>query len=299
MSNGSGSDSGSSESTQTSSFDYESEAAGISNYAGSNFSDGQGDDRISFDYEGDAYGTTPSSSYTDTSGSNIGGSDIDSTYNASDAYFTPTQEPTFGESLTDYITSGGLIGAGIKTVSDIFGTPKNQYAGITGEDGIGEGDYVSTVGDWAESRGLTTDYSSEDLETQQQLDKQAFDAGFRSQSFKDLYETGDTSNLQNLSQSESDEVRKLIPQASYVVGGQQPIESQVNKFFANMGNQSGLSSQLESDYNTAKANVANTLSITPLAQQFGYSTQPYGGLTATNLSTNPFNIEYLQSRGLI
>ena len=91
----------------------------------------------------------------------------------------------------------------------------------------GEGDYVSTVGDWAESRGLTTDYSSEDLETQQQLDKQAFDAGFRSQSFKDLYETGDVSNLQNLSQSESDEVRRLIPQASFMsVGGQQPIESQ-------------------------------------------------------------------------
>ena len=49
----SGSDSGSS--SQTSSFDYESEAAGISNYAGSNFADGQGDDRISFDYEGDDY----------------------------------------------------------------------------------------------------------------------------------------------------------------------------------------------------------------------------------------------------
>lgn len=228
------------------------------------------------------------------------GDDIDATYTTGTEFnVTPTQEPTFGDKLTDYITSGGLIGQGIRTVSDIFGTPENQYAGITGEDGYGEGDYVSTVGDWAESRGLTPDYSSEDLETQQQLDKQAFDAGFRSQSFKDLYETGDVSNLQNLSQSESEEVRRLIPQASYVVGGQQPIESQVNKFFANMGNQSGLSSQLESDYNTAKANVANTLSITPLAQQFGYSTQPYGGLTATNLSTNPFNIDYLQSRGLI
>ena len=98
---------------------------------------------------------------------------------------------------------------------------------------------------------------------------------------------------------DNDNINELAPVAPYVVSGQQPIESQVNKFFANMGNQSGLSSQLESDYNTAKANVANTLSITPLAQQFGYSTQPYGGLTATNLSTNPFNIEYLQSRGLI
>ena len=225
------------------------------------------------------------------------GDDIDSTYTTGTEFnVTPVNEPSVVDNVVDFFTSGGVIG---NLASNIFSKPENQYAGITGEDGIGEGDYVSTVGDWAESRGLTTDYSSEDLETQQQLDKQAFDAGFRSQSFKDLYETGDTSNLQNLSQSESDQVRKLIPQASYAVGGQQPIESQVNKFFANMGNQSGLSSQLESDYNTAKANVANTLSITPLAQQFGYSTQPYGGLTATNLSTNPFNIEYLQSRGLI
>ena len=136
MSNGSGSGSGSSESTQTSSFDYESEAAGISNYAGSNFADGQGDDRISFDYEGDAYGTTPASEFVDevslTSG--VGGSDIDSTYNASDAYFTPTQEPTFGEKVTDYITSGGLIGAGIRTVSDIFGGSTRGRSRSSGAD---------------------------------------------------------------------------------------------------------------------------------------------------------------------
>tara|TARA_A100001391_G_scaffold40085_1_gene22377 strand:+ start:462 stop:1397 length:936 start_codon:yes stop_codon:yes gene_type:complete len=228
------------------------------------------------------------------------GDDIDSTYTTGTEFnVTPTYEPTFTDRVSDYIQSGGFIGQGIRTISDIFGTPENQYAGITGEDGYGEGDYVSTVGDWAESRGLTTDYSSEDLETQQQLDKQAFDAGFRTQSFKDLYETGDVSNLENLSQSESDEVRRLIPQAPFIQSGQQPVDSMVNKYFANMGNQFGLSSQLESDYNTAKANVANTLSITPLAQQFGYSTQPYGGLTATNLSTNPFNIEYLETRGLI
>lgn len=289
MSNGSGSDSGSS--SQTSSFDYESEAYSPSQMSSPRAS---GAESVGIDtYTGE-------STYSGGDDNFSNGDDIDATYTTGTEFnVTPTNEPTFGDRVSDYIQSGGLIGQGIRTVSDIFGTPKNQYAGITGEDGYGEGDYVSTVGDWAESRGLTTDYSSEDLETQQQLDKQAFDAGFRSQSFKDLYETGDVSNLENLSQSESDEVRRLIPQAPFIQSGQQPVDSMVNKYFANMGNQSGLSSQLESDYNTAKANVANTLSITPLAQQFGYSTQPYGGLTATNLSTNPFNIEYLQSRGLI
>lgn len=246
---------------------------------------------VTADYYGGDSVTTPTS---------VGGTDIDATYTTGTEFdVTPTQEPTFGESLTDYIQGGGLIGAGIRTVSDIFGTPENQYAGITGEDGYGEGDYVSTLDDFAESRGLGSDYSSLDLESQAIVDKAAFDAGYRSPAFQELYQTGDVSNLQNLSQPESEEVRRLIPQASYVVGGQQPIESQVNKYFANLGSQSGLSSQLESDYNAAKANVANTLSITPLAQQFGYSEQPYGALTATNLGMNPFNIPYLQTRGLI
>ena len=188
---------------------------------------------------------------------------------------------------------------GIRAAQDVFGTPENQYAGITGEDGYGEGDYVSTVGDWAESRGLTTDYSSEDLETQAVLDQQAFDAGFRSQSFKDLYQSGDTQNIQNLNQPESDLVKQLIPQAHFAISGGQAPKYMVNVYFANIGSQSGLSSQLENDYNTAKANVANTMSVTPLTQQFGYSTAPYGALTAQNTGTNPFNITYLQTRGLI
>ena len=299
MSSGSSSDSGSSSSSQTSSFDYESEAAGISNYAGSNYNDGQGDDRNTFDYEGAAYGTTPSTSYTDTSGSNIGGLDIDSTYTASGADFTPTYQPTIVDRVTDYVTGGGLIGMGINAVKDVFGTPENQYAGITGEDGYGEGDYVSTVGDWAESRGLTTDYSSEDLETQQVLDQQAFDAGFRSQSFNDLYQSGDTQNIQNLNQPESDLVKQLIPQAPFLVSGGQAPQSMVNDYFANLGGQSGLSNDLQTDYDAAKASVAQTLAINPLAQQFGYSTAPYGALTAQNTGTNPFNISYLQTRGLL
>lgn len=228
------------------------------------------------------------------------GDDIDATYTTGTEFnVTPTNEQTIVDTITDYVTGGGLIGSGIRTVSDIFGTPENQYAGITGEDGYGEGDYVSTVGDWAESRGLTTDYSSEDLETQAVLDQQAFDAGFRSQSFKDLYQSGDTQNIQNLNQPESDLVKQLIPQAPFSISGGQAPKSMVNDYFANIGNQSGLSSDLENDYNAAKANVAQTMAITPLTQQFGYSTAPYGALTAQNTGTNPFNIPYLQTRGLI
>ena len=251
---------------------------------------------VTADYYGGGSTTSPTTS--------VGGSDIDSTYTASGADFTPTQaEPTFAENIiggvTDYVKGGGLVGMGIRTAQDVFGTPENQYAGITGEDGYGEGDYVSTLDDFAESRGLGTSYADLDLEGQAFIDQEAFNAGYRSPAFQDLYQSGDTQNIQNLNQPESDLVKQLIPQAPFAISGGQAPQSMVNDYFANIGSQSGLSSQLENDYNAAKANVANTMAVTPLTQQFGYSTAPYGALTAQNLGTNPFNIPYLQTRGLI
>ena len=80
-----------------------------------------------------------------------------------------------------------------------------------------------------------------------------------------------------------------------------PLESPVNDYFANMGmnNSSPLSSKLESDYNAAKETINNLLNINPISSQFGFSTDPYGGLLASNLQTNPFNVDYLKTRGLI
>ena len=227
-----------------------------------------------------------------------GGNDIDSNYNASDAYFTPTQpEPTFVENVTNFVKGGGLMGLGIRTAQDIFGTPENKYAGITGEDGYGEGDYISTVGDWAESRDLTTDYSSEDLETQQVIDQKAFDAGFRSESFNDLYQTGNTQNIQNLNQPESNLVQQLISQAPFSMSGGQAPQSMVNQYFANQPT-SSLSSSLETSYNNAKSNINNILGIATPSQQFGYSAQPYGSYSSTNMAGNPYK-DYLTTRGLI
>ena len=59
---------------------------------------------------------------------------------------------------------------------------------------------------------------------------------------------------------------------------------------------SPLSSSLQTGYNNAKNNISSILGTN---QQFGYSTAPYGLLSSTNLADNPFNIEYLQQRGLI
>jgi len=296
MSSGSGSDSGSSGEVTADYYGPDSSLVDeVALTGGSTYSTGfEGSPELG------GQGTRTETTYGGGDDNFSNGDDIDATYTTGTEFnVTPTQEQTFGDKVTDYITSGGLIGAGIRTVSDIFGTPENQYAGITGEDGYGEGDYVSTLDDFAESRGLGTSYADLDLEGQAFIDQEAFNAGYRSPAFQDLYQSGDTQNIQNLNQPESDLVKQLIPQAPFAISGGQAPKSMVNDYFANIGNQSGLSSQLESDYNAAKANVAQTMAITPLAQQFGYSTQPYGALTAQNLGTNPFNIPYLQTRGLI
>jgi hypothetical protein len=230
--------------------------------------------------------------------------DYDEGFDADDSYFTPTNEKTVGEKIIDFVKGGGIIGSALRGIGGLLGMDStNQYEGITGEDGYGEGDYISTLDDFAESRGLGSDYSSLDLEDQRFIEKQAYDAGYRSPAFEKLYRGGDTSpqNLSQLSNSERNAINQIVPDLSYGISGTTPQASMVNQYFANMnmGGQSPLSPQLESDYNAAKQRINNLLNITPVSQQFGYSTDPYGGLLASNLQTNPFNIEYLRTRGLI
>jgi len=177
--------------------------------------------------------------------------------------------------------------------------PENQYEGITGEDDYGAGDYVSTLDDWTESRGLGTSYEALDAEGQAFIDQEAYDAGWRSPAFQELYEGGDTSNINNLTGSESAAIEQLIPQESYRIGNTTPVESQVDKWFASNPVGTGLDPNYMTTYNTAKANIANTLGMVDTSNQFGYSDTPYDGLTAQNLTTNPFNIPYMQERGLI
>jgi hypothetical protein len=101
--------------------------------------------------------------------------------------------------------------------------------------------------------------------------------------------------------SERDAMNALTPYAPYAISGQTPQDSMVNQYFANMNMNQGspLSSDLQTSYNNAKNSVNSILGMTPTNQQFGYSAQPYGLLSSTNMADNPYNIPYLQQRGLI
>jgi hypothetical protein len=145
--------------------------------------------------------------------------DIDSQYTTGKEFnVTPVNQPSVIDYAKDELRNKTVFGnktlGTVSTASAFYSNPytasinalfsgytakrdaerKTEPTLATGEDGIGEGDYKSTVGDWAESRGLTDDYSSEDLETQQAIDQQAFDAGFRTEDAKDMNLTGGDSN---------------------------------------------------------------------------------------------------------
>ena len=227
--------------------------------------------------------------------------DIDSTY--TDTSFDVTPEPVeknFFEKVVDFVKGGGIIGSVIKSIGGKL-NPENKYEGITGEDGIGEGDYISTQGDWAASKGYvdeSAEYYALDLEEQQAIDKLMFDDGVRSQAFNDLYNDGDTSNLNNLTSTERNEINKIIPNLPDAIGGTTQQESMVNKYFANMGSNLGVSSAYMDTYNAAKDKILNTLNLTPNTQQYGYGNTFNQNFDRSMTAANPF-FDELTNQGLI
>ena len=235
-------------------------------------------------------------------GNNVGdGEDIDTIYTDDSFNVTPEKvEKNFFEKVIDFVAGGGVVGSVLRSIGGKL-NPENKYEGITGEDGYGEGDYISTQGDWAASKGLVEkaeDYYELDLEEQQAIDKQMYDDGVRSQAFNDLYNDGDTSNLNNLTTTERNEINKIIPDLPDAIGRTTPQESMVNKYFANMGNNLGVSPTYMNTYNDAKNKIAQTLNLTPNTQQYGYG-NPFNDNYARSMTpNNPFYDE-LDNQGLI
>lgn len=112
----------------------------------------------------------------------------------------------------------------------------------------------------------------------------------------------DGSVNQNLTEQETNDLyNQAQVELPNIISGTTPETSVAQQFFNNMDMPQGspLSSDLQTDYNNAKNSVNNILGITPPSQQFGYSAQPYGLLSSTNMADNPYNIDYLKQRGLI
>lgn len=206
------------------------------------------------------------------------------------------------ESVIDFYKQGGFLGAIGRTLSPL--SESIQQKAMT----FGLNRKIDSLMGELDLSNPNSMNNPKLLDLQKDLaDVQA--GTFKQSDYTAKYGSGDVTNPLDasfnpaaLSGSERQELQNLFtPELSYAISGTTPQQSMVNQYFANLGmsGQSPLSSKLETDYNTAKQSINSLLGIVPPSQQFGYSSDPYGGLLATNLATNPFNIPYLQQRGLI
>ena len=231
-------------------------------------------------------------------GNNVKDDDIDSTYTSTSFDVEPTNKKTLADTIIDYIKGGGMIGAILRNVAGKL-NPENKYEGITGEDGIGEGDFVySSVNEYAQGEyGLN--YKDLDTETQAEIDQKFYDSGHRSKAFQELYREGDTSNIENLTNQERQAIEQIIPHLAHEVGGTTEQESMVNKYFANLNNNNlGINADYLNTYNTAKTNMAGILDLTPNTQQYGYENTYASNYPRAMNSGNVF-YSYLNEQGLI
>jgi|DEB0MinimDraft_4_1074332.scaffolds.fasta_scaffold43243_2 hypothetical protein len=109
---------------------------------------------------------------------------------------------------------------------------------------------------------------------------------------------GDDVNFGGDGDLSREQVNELVSYAPYLMSDTVAPESMISEYFSNMPLNS-ISSNLQTDYNNAKNSINSILGITPVSQQFGYSTQPYGSTNGTNLMNNLLNIDYLRTQGLI
>ena len=108
-------------------------------------------------------------------------------------------------------------------------------------------------------------------------------------------------NEMNFGGGDNGDNQGYVPQTTPTTQTPQSDGSMVNQYFSNlnMGGQYSLSSDLQTSYNNAKSSINNILGINQQSQQFGYSAQPYGSYSRTDLTNNPYYIDYLKQRGLI
>jgi hypothetical protein len=206
------------------------------------------------------------------------------------------------DSIIDFYKQGGLLGFGARAIEP-FAKGIQQKA-MT----------------WSLNQKINNVMGDLDLSNPNEmnnpklLDLQRDLSGVQSGSFTQAdytskYGSGDVTNPLDasfnpdlLSGGQRQELTNLFtPEITYAISGTTPQQSMVNQYFANMGTmgQQPLSSNLQTSYNNAKTTMNNLLGITPPSQQFGYSAQPYGLLSSTNVTSNPFNIDYLKRLGLI
>jgi hypothetical protein len=209
-----------------------------------------------------------------------------------------TQEsPPWFDNIKNYILSGGIIGQTIE---------------LTGEVLSKLGEHSSELQKKAMTMSLNSKVKRKmkdlDLNNPNSMnnpviadlhkDLAGIEAGtFTQKDFTEKYGSGDLGGEGEGGNIEL--MNTFVPYAAHAVGGTEQQPSMVDQYFSSLGNNNlGISSNYTNTYNTAKANIANTLNMTPNTQQYGYTANPYSQYPSTMTSANPF-FDELTEQGLI
>ena len=207
------------------------------------------------------------------------------------------ESPSWFDGIKNYIESGGMIGMAIN---------------LTGEVLSKLGEYSSELQKKAMTMSLNSRVKSKmkdlDLNNPNSMnnpeiadlhkDLAGIEAGtFTQTDFTEKYGSGDLGGEGEGGDREL--MNTFVPYAAHAVGGTTPQSSMVNEYFANLGNTNlGISNDFMTKYNTAKANMASILDMTPNTQQYGYGNTFASTYPRAMNSGNVF-YQYLNEQGLI
>ena len=203
------------------------------------------------------------------------------------------------DKIKDFFQTGGVVGAISKTIAPLSASiqAKAMTWGLNRK-------IKNRMGDLDLNNPNTMkDPKIVDLQKDLQGVK---DGTFTQSDYTAKYGSGDATNPLDasfnpatLNDNDRQELENLFaPELTHAIGGTTPQESMVNKYFANMGSNLGISSNYTNTYNQAKANLAKSLNMTPNTQQYGYTANPYSQYQSTMTSANPF-FDELTTLGLI
>ena len=206
------------------------------------------------------------------------------------------EETQWYDGIKDFILSGGIIGKGIELTGDVLSKIGEFSSGLQKKAmTMPLNNKITGIGKKSDFHPGAYGYKIQDI----QSDLEGIEDGtFTQTDFTEKYGSGDLGGGEG-GDGDRQLMNEFAPFASYAVANQTPIESQVDQWFANNQAGTGLDPNYLNTYNTAKTQIANTLGMVDTSNQFGYSNAPYGGLTATNLNTNPFNTPLIRQAGLI
>ena len=210
-----------------------------------------------------------------------------------------TQEPqNWFDGVKDFILSGGIVGNAIKLTGDVL----SKLGEFSSE--LQAKAMTMALNSRIKSRLKDLDITNpNELANDERLSKLQNDLmGVKDGTYTQSQFTKEYTNINIGGEGESGNIELMntfVPYAAHAVGGTEQQPSMVNEYFSSLGNNNlGISSDYTNTYNTSKANIANTLNMTPNTQQYGYTANPYSQYPSTMTSANPF-FDELTTQGLI